>query len=77
MRQYPTEREDIAFFILRRSLHRHLRRIQHIFNKNAVARGGVVYHDVGDCADELAVLDNGLPDTSAVEKGQQILAEIL
>ena len=44
---------------LRRSLHRHLRRVQHIFDENAVARGGVVYHDVGDCADELAVLDDG------------------
>ena len=38
-------------------LFRHI--CQHIFDKNTVAHGGVVDKDMGDCADELAVLDNG------------------
>ena len=42
---------------LRRSLHRHLRRIQHILNENSVPRCGIVDHNVGDCADKLTVLD--------------------
>ena len=33
--------------------------IEHIFNKNAVSRGGGVDEDVGDSADELAVLNDG------------------
>ncbi len=33
--------------------------IKHVFDKNAVAHCGVVYEDMGHCADELAVLDNG------------------
>ena len=37
----------------------HLRRIQHIFDEDAVARGGIVNEHVGDRADELAVLDDG------------------
>ena len=32
--------------------------VQHIFNKDAVARGGIVDKDVGDRPDELAVLDD-------------------
>ena len=43
---------------LRRSLHRHLRRIQHILNENAIPRGGIVYKHVRHRAHELAVLDN-------------------
>ena len=37
---------------------------QHVFNEDAVAAGGVVDQDVGDGADQVAVLDNG---TSAHE----------
>ena len=44
---------------LRRLRHRHLCRTQHILDENAVPRGGVVDHHVGDRADELAVLDQG------------------
>ena len=33
-------------------------RIQHILDKDAVAHGGIVYEDMGDGADELAVLDD-------------------
>ena len=46
--------ESRAF--LRRPLCRHLCRREHIFDKDAVARGGVADHHVGDSADELAVL---------------------
>jgi len=35
------------------------RGIQHIFNENAVAGGGVIDQHVGHGANELAVLDNG------------------
>ena len=34
-------------------------RVQHILGKDAVAAGGIAHKDVGDGADELAVLDNG------------------
>ena len=43
---------------LRRLRHRNLCRTQHIFDKNAVARGGIVDHHVGDRADELVVLND-------------------
>ena len=36
-----------------------LRRFQHCLSKHGVAAGGVVNEDVGDGADELAVLNNG------------------
>ena len=58
-RQYQPERNDIAFLILRRLLHRHLCRVQHIFDKDAVAAGGVVDHNVSHRADKLAVLNDG------------------
>ena len=49
--------ESRAF--LRRLLHRHLRRVEHIFNENAVPNRGVIYHNVRHSADQLAVLDYG------------------
>ena len=49
--------ESRAF--LRRLLHRHLRRVEHIFNENAVSRGGIVDEDVRHRSDQLAVLDDG------------------
>ena len=33
--------------------------IEHIFNEDAVARGGIVYKDVGDGADQLTILNDG------------------
>ena len=48
--------ESRAF--LRRLLHRHLCRIKHILNENAVAGSRVVYHNVSHRADELAVLND-------------------
>ena len=36
-----------------------LHRIEHIFDKNAVALCGIVDHDVGDRTDELTVLNDG------------------
>ena len=35
------------------------RRCQHLFDEDAVAAGGVVDEDMGDRADEFAVLENG------------------
>ena len=45
-------------FALRHPRQRHLHRIEHILNENAVSRGGIVDQHVRDRADELAVLDN-------------------
>ncbi len=33
--------------------------IQHVFDKNAVAGGGIIDKDVGDSTNELAVLKDG------------------
>ena len=33
--------------------------VQHIFDEDAVAGGGVVHKDVGNSADKLSVLDDG------------------
>jgi len=33
-------------------------RIQHVFNKNAIARCGIIYQNMGHGADELAVLND-------------------
>ena len=62
---------SLFIFVLRRPRQRHLHRIEHIFNENAVPRGGIVDQHVGDRTDELAVLNDGEPDTSVVKKGQQ------
>ena len=35
------------------------RRIQHVFDKDAVAHCGIIDENVGRCADELAVLNDG------------------
>ena len=32
--------------------------VEHVFNENAISRGGVIDEDVGDSADKLAVLDD-------------------
>ena len=37
---------------------------EHIFDKDAVAAGGIAHQNVGDRADELSVLDDGEPLTS-------------
>ena len=34
-------------------------RIQHVFDEDAVAHGGVIYQNVGHCAHQSAVLDDG------------------
>ena len=48
-----------CFVALRCPRLRHLRRVEHIFNENAVARGGIVDENVGDRPDKLTVLDDG------------------
>ena len=50
---------DIALFILRHPRLRHLCRVQHIFDKNSVALGGIRHHNMSYRADELAVLNDG------------------
>ena len=52
---------------LRRSPRRHSRRAEHIFYKYSISHRGIVDHNVGDRADELAVLDDG---RAAHEYGQ-------
>ena len=54
---------------LRRPLHRHLRRAEHIFNENPVARGWVVYKNVRDSSYELAVLNYGRAAHECVQVG--------
>ena len=34
-------------------------RFQHIHDENSVSRGGIVYHNMGNRADEFAVLNDG------------------
>ena len=45
------------------------RGIQHIFDEDAVALGGIIYENVGDGADEVAVLDNGATGHADVKHG--------
>ena len=45
-------------FKLRRLRHGHSRDGEHIFDEDSVARGRVVDQDVGDCSNELAVLND-------------------
>ena len=52
-RQYQTVfRNDIAFCFLPRL-------VEHIFDEDAVALCGIIYQNVCDCSDELAVLNDG------------------
>ena len=46
-------------FALRRLLHRHFCRIQHIFNENPITRCGIVDENMRHRSHELAVLDDG------------------
>jgi hypothetical protein len=56
-------------FALRRPRHGHLRRVQHIFNENAVTGCRIVYKNVGDRTDELAVLNNRATAHECVQVG--------
>ena len=46
-------------FKLRRLRHGHLRSVEHIFDEDPVARGGIVDEHVRHSSDKLAVLDDG------------------
>ena len=35
------------------------RRVQHVFNEDAVAHGGIVYEDMGHSANQFPILYNG------------------
>ena len=50
---FNSSRDNLNFFVNLRSC------IQHIFNKDAVARGGVINKHMGDRPHQLAVLDDG------------------
>ena len=54
----------------------HLCRVQHIFNENTVARGGVVDEHVGDRSDELAVLNDGAAGHECVQVGTTIFEKL-
>ena len=53
------------------------RGIQHIFDKNAIAGGGIVYKDVGHGADELATLDNRTAAHECVKCRTKLFCKIL
>ena len=48
-----------ADVIMRHPLFYLCRRVQHIFYKNAISGGWVIYKNMGDSANQLAVLNNG------------------
>ena len=60
-------------FVLRRSLLWHLCRGKHIFNKYAIPHRRIVYHNVGDRADELAVLNDGRAAQECGQVGTTVL----
>lgn len=51
--------------------------VEHILNEDAVSRCRIVYENVGDSSDELAVLNYGLPLTSVVKYGQHFFTVIV
>ena len=51
------------------------RRIQHVFNENAVSRCGVIDQYVGNRADEFAVLDDGGTGHECVNIGTTLFYE--
>ena len=55
-------------FKLRRLRHRHLRGVEHIFNENSVAGGGVIDEHVRYRSHDLAALNDG---RAAQECGQE------
>ena len=70
----PREINDLPYILrLRRSLHRHLWRIKHILNEDAVSRGGIVYEDVRYRADEFAVLNDRRAAHECGQEGTTII----
>ena len=61
-----------AFLFLRCFLHRHLRGGEHVFDKDAISRGGIVDEHVRDSAHELAVLDDGRARHECVQVGTTV-----
>ena len=57
---------SIFYFLLLRD---RLSGLQHILNKDTVAHCGVVHKDMGDCAHQLAVLDDGATAHADVKQG--------
>ena len=50
-----------------------LRGFEHIFDEDAITRCGVVHEDMGDGADELAVLDNRTAGLAGVKHRTKIV----
>ena len=46
--------------------------VQHVFDENAIAGGGVVHKNMGDRANELAVLDDGAAGHECVNIGSTL-----
>ena len=63
----------ILLFLLRRPRHRDIDRGEHIFDKDAVARGGVVDQHVRHSSYQLAVLNDGRARQVCVQIGTTIL----
>ena len=73
----PREINDLPYILrLRRLRHGHLSGVQHIFNENAVARGGIVDKNVGHRAHQLAVLDNRAAAHECVQVGTTVFTKI-
>ncbi len=53
------------------------RRIQHVFNKDAVSLGGVVYQNIGHRPHQPAVLDDGTSRHECVKGGTTIFCVFL
>ena len=66
----------MIYSFLRRSLHRQLRFVQHIFNENSVPSCGVIDHNVGDSSDESAVLNDRRARHECVQVGTTIFEKL-
>ena len=53
------------------------RGVEHIFDEDAVARCGIVYKNMGDCADQFAVLNDGAAAHADVKCGTKIFCVFL
>jgi len=62
--------------LLRRPRLWHLRRIQHILNKYAVSRCGIVYENVRHSPHELVVLNDGRSAHECVQVGTTVFTKI-
>ena len=62
-------------FWLRRAAHFHLRCGEHIFNENSIPRCRIVYKNVGDGSNDLAVLNDGRAGQVCGQEGTTLFNE--